>query len=240
VSQIASSIARSNDSVARSASLHVDVIADFICPFCFVGKRRLDEALTAVQGPSDVRWYPYQLNPAMPPDGQPFDAYLSQRFGSRANVEPVLEQLTAEGKGAGIEFRFDKIRQVPSTLPAHQVMYRAETAGSDQAALAESLMSAFFEQGRDIGDRQQLVDIASEHDLAAADVETAIDSDEIREVVQTRERQVRSTGISGVPGFLLNRRMLIVGAQTAETIVAAFDRAMFGEGTDALQSTAPH
>ena len=240
MSQITSSIARSNDSVAHSASLHVDMIADFVCPFCFVGKRRLDEALKAVRGPNDVRWYPYQLNPAMPADGQPFDAYLAQRFGSRVNVEPVLKHLAAEGKPAGIQFRFDKIRQVPNTLAAHQVMYQAETAGRDQAALADSLMTAFFEQGRDIGERQELVDIGGEHDIAAADVEAAIDSDEIRQIVQTREDQFRSTGISGVPGFLLNRRMLIVGAQSADTIVAAFDRAMFGEGTDALESAAPH
>ena len=235
-----SSIGRRDDRAAPSASLHVEVIADFVCPFCFIGKRRFDEALKAVQGPSDVSWYPYQLNPEIPADGQPFDVYLTRRFGNPANVEPVLNHLTAEGKVAGIDFRFDKIRHVPNTLAVHQVMHRAETLGANQSALAEDLMAAFFEQGRNIGDRGELIDIAFGHGISAADVNKAIDSDQIKQLVLTREGQVRSSGLAGVPGFLVNRRLLVVGAQNADNIVNAFDRAMFGEGTDSLASPALH
>ena len=91
MSQTFSNIVRDNDRVAATADLHVEVIADFVCPFCFVGKRNLDEALKAVKGPSSVNWYPFQLNPEIPAEGQPFDVYLTKRFGSPANVEPVLE-----------------------------------------------------------------------------------------------------------------------------------------------------
>lgn len=231
-----SSIARNDDRVASNAALHVDVIADFVCPFCFIGKRRFDEALKAVQGPSDVSWYPYQLNPEIPPEGQPFDIFLARRFGSPANVEPVLKHLTAEGKMAGIDFRFDKLRYVPNTVPVHQVMQLAETLGLDQSALAEDLMSAFFEQGRNIGDKGELIDIAQAHGISADEVNKVIDSDQIKQLVLTREGQVRSTGMVGVPGFLVNRRLLVVGAQPTDVIVKAFDRAMFGEGTDALES----
>ncbi|MDH3576498.1 MAG: DsbA family oxidoreductase [Gammaproteobacteria bacterium] len=231
-----SSIARSDDRVASNAALHVEVIADFVCPFCFIGKRRFDEALKAVQGPSDVSWYPYQLNPEIPPEGQPFDVFLTRRFGSPANVEPLLKHLTAEGKMAGIDFRFDNIRYVPNTIPLHQVMQLAETLGIDQSALAEDLLSAFFEQGRNIGDKGELIDIAHTHGISADDVNKVIDSDQIKQLVLTREAQVRASGMVGVPGFLVNRRLLVVGAQPTDVIVNAFDRAMFGEGTDALES----
>ena len=240
MSETLSNIVRSNDQVAPTAALHVEVIADLVCPFCFIGKRHLDKALKAVQGPSDVSWYPYELNPEIPAEGQSFDAYLTRRFGSPANVEPVLEHLTAEGRAIGIEFRFDRLRHVPNTLPVHQVMQHAETHGLDQSALAEDLLSAFFEAGRNIGDRDELIDIAAPHGLSADDVCRAIDSEQTRQIVLTREGQVRSSGLAGVPGFLLNRRLLVVGAQDTDNIINAFDRAMFGEGTDSLISPALH
>lgn len=240
MSQLRSNIVRDNDRVAPTASLHVEVIADLVCPFCYIGKRRLDEALKAVEGPSDVRWHPYQLNPEIPAEGLSFEEYLSARFGSPENVEPVLTHLADEGRSAGIRFRFDRLRHVPNTLPLHQVMQLAETRGHDQSAIAEDLMSGFFEHGRNIGDRNELIDIVRRHGLNADDVDKAIDDDRIRQLVLTREAQVRSSGLAGVPGFLVNRRLLVVGAQDADNIINAFDRAMFGEGTDNLVSPALH
>jgi len=233
-------VVRGNDRVASIAALHVEVIADFVCPFSFLGKRRLDEALKAVQGPSDVSWYPFQLNPEIPPEGLPFDVYLTKRFGSPANLEPVLEQLEEEGKADGIHFAFDKIRHVPNTLPVHQVMQRAESLGMDQTLLAEDLMSAFFEEGRNIGERGVLTDLAGRVGMRGREVRKALGSDQIRQIVVSREAQVRSSGLNAAPGFLLNRRLLVVGAQPTESIVNAFDRAMFGEGTDELVSPAVH
>ena len=136
------------DHARPSAALHVDVIADLVCPFCFMGKRRLDEALQAVQGPNEVSWYPFQLNPEIPAAGQPFDEYLQRRFGSPENVEPVLQYLTAAGKDAGIEFRFDLLRHVPNTVQLHQLLQLADMRGLNQSALAEDLLSAFFEVNR--------------------------------------------------------------------------------------------
>lgn len=240
MSETLSSIARRNDRVATTASLHVEVVADFVCPFSFIGKRQFDQALKAVQGPSEISWYPYQLNPEIPAEGQPFDVYLTRRFGNPGNVEPVLRQLSAGGKSVGIDFRFDKLRHVPNTLPVHQVMQLAETQGVNQTELAEGLMSAFFEAGRNIGERGELIDIAGAHGLSAADVNKAIDDENIKQLVLTREAQVRSSGLAGVPGFLVNRRLLLVGAQGADNMVNAFDRAMFGEGADWLESPALH
>jgi len=240
VSETLSNTVRSNDRINPTAALHIEVIADFVCPFSYLGKRHLDEALTAVQGPSDVSWYPFQLNPEMPAAGQSFDDYLTTRFGSPANIEPVLEHLTAEGAGVGIEFHFERITHVPNTLPMHQLMQLAETIGVNQTALAEDLMSAFFEQGRNIGASDVLADIAARYGISAAETHKATTNDQLRQLVVSREAQVRASGLAGAPGFLLNRRLLVVGAQPTENMVNAFDRAMFGEGTDALISPALH
>ena len=240
MSETLSNIVRTDDRVTSTAALHVEVIADFVCPFCFLGKRRLDQALKAVKGPAETSWYPFQLNPEIPAEGQPFDEYLTNRFGSPANVEPVLEHIAGDGRSEGIDFRFDRIRHVPNTLPVHQLMQLAETIGADQTALAEALMSAFFEDGRNIGSRDELIDIARAQGITSDEATKAMTSERIRQIVLTREGQVRASGLSSAPGFLLNRRLLVVGAQSTENIVNAFDRAMFGEGTDALVSPALH
>jgi predicted DsbA family dithiol-disulfide isomerase len=240
MSETYSSIVRPDGRLAPTATLHVEVVADVICPFCYLGKRRLDEALKAVHGPSEVSWHPYQLNPDMPAGGVSTEEYLSARFGSPANVQPALDRLVTEGRKEGIDFRFDRIGNLPNTLRAHQIIYLAEGEGVDQGALAEEFMTAFFERGADIGDVETLLDIASRYGLAAGDVLKVIDDEAAKQVVLSREAQVRSSGIAGVPGYLLNRRLLVIGAQETDAMVSAFDRAMFGEGTDALVSPALH
>ncbi len=240
MSETGFSIGRTPDRVTPIATLQVEVIADFVCPFSFLGKRRLDEALTAVQGPVEVSWYPFQLNPEIPHEGLPFDDYLARRFGSREVIAPVLDELAAEGRRQGVRFDFDRIRHVPNTLAAHQLVQHAGSLGSNQTALAESLMSAFFEHGRNIGEREVLLELGELHGIAARETASAIGSDAARQVVLTREAQVRRSGLNAAPGFLMNRRLLVVGAQPTENLVNAFDRAMFGEGTDALVSPALH
>ena len=240
MSETFSNIVRTNNRLAPTAALHVEVIADLVCPFCYLGKRRLEQALDAVQGPSEVCWYPYQLNPDMPAEGMSLDEYLSLRFGNPANIQPALEQLATEGAQEDITFRFNRIEHVPNTLRAHQVMYLAETEGKDQSALAEEMMRAFFERGEDIGNVEILTELAGRQGLADKDVSRIIEDDAARQVVQSREAQVRSSGIGGVPGYLLNRRLLVIGAQESDAMVKAFDRAMFGEGSDTMVSPALH
>jgi len=233
-------IVRVDNRLAPAAALHVEVVADLVCPFCYLGKRRLDHALQAVQGPSEVNWYPYQLNPDMPQDGLPLDEYLSMRFGNPADILPALERLTSEGRLEDIDFRFDRISRVPNTLRAHRLMYFAESEGADQTALAEELMKAFLERGEDIGDKEILVELAGRNGINARDAEKIIDDEAAKQVVLSREAQVRSSGIVGVPGYLLNRRLLVIGAQDTDALVNAFDRAMFGEGNDSIAPPVLH
>lgn len=220
------------DGKPLQAALQVDVIADLVCPWCYLGKRRLDDALLAVHGPSNVSWYPFQLNPAMPDAGMEFEEYLASKFGDPKELRPALEQLTTEGKMEGINFRFDKLLRVPSTLNAHRLMKLAETERANTSDLAEEFLKGFFESGLDIGDRDVLSELAIRHGLEISDINKTLDDDLSRRAVLAQEAQVRQGGIIGVPDFLVNKRLFVVGAQSTEALVSAFDRAIFGEFSD--------
>jgi predicted DsbA family dithiol-disulfide isomerase len=220
----------SPDEFIRSpATLQVDVIADLVCPWCYLGKKRLDNALDAVHGPSVITWFPFQLNPQMPIEGMPFEDYLASKFGDPEKILPGIAELTAAGKTEGVEFRFDLISQVPNTLRAHQLMNFAEMKGVDTSILAEQILSGFFGQGLDISDPDVLAVLGSDLGLGSMEILAALEDDTSRSIVLAQEAQVRQSGVTGVPDFLVNKRLFVVGAQRTESLVNVFDRAMFGE-----------
>ena len=210
------------------ATLRVDVIADLVCPWCYIGKRRLDRALGAVYGPATVTWYPYQLNPDMPEDGMTLDDYLGSRFGNPSAIEPALDELRKAGAAEGIEFDFSRIRRVPNTLLAHKLMYLAQSKGVDASALAETLMSRFFERGQDISETEVLVSAGQLHGLSASDVRGVLEDDAATQIVLSQEKQMRGSGVAGVPAFLVNQQLFVSGAHDTDVLVGMFDRAMFG------------
>lgn len=210
------------------ATLQVDVIADFVCPWCFLGKRRLDRALTAVIGPSRIRWFPFELNPEMPDDGLPLRDYLNSRFGSMATVAPGLELLEQLGREEGVAFDFDAIERVPNTFKAHQLLYHASSLGRDAGSVADDLMSAFFERGENIGDPQVLESIAGRHGIDVPGLRRVFADAGSEQAVRGQQSQIRKGGISGVPAFLVNQQVLVSGAQSAEVLIGVFDKAVFG------------
>lgn len=210
------------------ATLRVDVVADLVCPWCYLGKRRLDAALRAVHGPSEVHWYPYQINPSLPASGMPFDDYLSSRFGSREAVEAGLEKLRRTGDAEGIRFRFDRIERMPNTLHAHVLMYLAEAKGADSSAVADSLMSRFFEHGEDIADPEVLAAVGRAHGIDEDAVRSGLVNETTRKAILDQEAQMRRSGVAGVPAFLVNKHIFVRGAQDTDVLVNVFDRAMFG------------
>jgi predicted DsbA family dithiol-disulfide isomerase len=222
------------------ATLQVDVIADMVCPWSYLGKHRLDDALAAVHGPSEVKWHPFQINPKMPAAGLSLDEYLTTNFGGSEAVRPGLEGLTEAGKREGIHFRFDRMTRVPNTLNAHRLVQMAQNQGLDASRLVESIFRAIFEHGLDIGDTDELVRLGGSLGLDANSIHEMLQDDLSRRVVLAEESEVRSKGVVGVPNFLVNRRLLIVGAQSADTIVSAFDRAIFGADSDLEVSTTVH
>jgi predicted DsbA family dithiol-disulfide isomerase len=218
---------------ARSlATLEVDMIADLVCPWCYLGERRLDDALLAVHGPTTLTWYPFQLNPEMPEGGMAFDEYLARKFGDPEALQPALAELVAAGKTQGIDFRFDRLKRVPNTLNAHRLMRLAETEGANASGLAGHLLKGFFEDGLDISERDVLIDVGGRSGLTPASVNRTLDDDTTRRIVLSQEAQVRKGGVTGVPDFLVNKRLFVVGAQSTESLVNVFDRAMFGAESD--------
>lgn len=239
MSQSISNIA-GHDGKPLQAVLQVDIIADLVCPWCYLGKRRLDDALLAVGGPSTVSWYPFQLNPAMPLAGMDIEEYLVSRFGNPHELKPALDKLTEVGKSEGINFNFDKVSRIPNTLNAHRVMKLAETEKVSAPDLAEEFLKGFFESGLDIGDRDVLSELAMRHGLEYKDISNTLDNELSRKSVLAQEAQVRQGGVSAVPNFLVNRRLFLVGAQNTPALVNAFDRAMFGEISESLISPTVH
>ena len=228
------------ENASSPATLQVDVIADLICPWCYLGKRRLDDALSAVHGPSLVSWYPFQINPAMPSSGMSLDEYLDKRFGSAEKLRPAMDELTLIGKAEGINFDFDKLERIPNTLDAHRLMKLAETEELSTSDLAENILREFFESGLDIADRDVLIDIGGDSGLSPTMIGEMLDNDLSRRVVLSQEAQVRQSGVTGVPDFLINKRLFAVGAQSTESLVNIFDRAMFGEESDLPVSPIVH
>ena len=229
-----------NEMRQSPATLQIDVIADLICPWCYLGKKRLDDALLAVHGPSIVTWFPFQLNPTMPDHGMPLDEYLATKFGDPHNLAPGIEQLKAAGTAAGIDFRFDRIGKVPNTLNAHRLMNLAEMQGADTSLLAERVLRGFFTDGLDISDPDVLVEIGEACNLGRSEVLTMLADDRSRSLVLGQEAQVRQSGVTGVPDFLVNKRLFVIGAQRTENLVNVFDRAMFGEESDSPVSLTVH
>lgn len=222
------------------ALLQVDVIADLICPWCYLGKRRLDDALLAVHGPSAITWYPFQLNPDIPEAGVDFEEYLAGRFGDPVALEPVLAELSAAGKAEGINFRFERIQRVPNSINAHRIMKLAESAGADATRLAENILKAFFEDGMDISERDVLTDVGGRSGLTSQAISATLDDEATRQTVLSQEAQVRQSGVTGIPDFLINKRLFVIGAQSTENLVNVFDRAMFGEESDLPVSPTIH
>lgn len=222
------------------ATLEIDVIADLACPWCLLGKRRLDLALHAVLGPSLVRWYPFQLNPEMPASGMGFEAYLESKFGDAKTVQPGLDRLIDTGRDYGIHFRFDRIERVPNTLDAHRVLQLAAREEAPASELAEVIMRSFFEDGDDISDPSVLESHGKSIGLKASDIKAILDDESSRDIVLGQEAHVRKSGVTGVPNFLINKRLFVSGAQPTDVLLGVFDRAMFGEDSDQPASEVLH
>ena len=208
--------------------MHVDIYSDPICPWCFIGKRRFARAVAARPAIRPlVRWRAYQLNPAMAEDGMTREAYLRMKFGNAANAQRLYRRIGQIGVTEGIAFRFDRIAITPNTLNAHRMVRfaaRATPAGGADAMIA-ALFSAYFLDGRDIGDAGVLAALAGETGLDAKAARVYLAGDEDATAVREEDMQARRIGIEGVPCFIVNGRYALSGAQEPEAFFALFDMA---------------
>lgn len=210
---------------AVAEPLTIDVVSDVVCPWCFLGKRRLESAVRASGGgPIVVRWRPFQLDPSIPPGGMDRRAHIMAKFKDDARLAAVHDRLTEMGVDVGIAYAFDRIERAPNTLDAHRLI-RWANVGEQQDAVVDRLFRLYFEEGRDIGDRRVLVDVARECGLDAERVEKRLaDGDDV-DSVQAEIAQAQAVGVSGVPFFIFASRFGVPGAQDADVLVKAIAQA---------------
>ena len=205
-------------------SLSIDIVSDIVCPWCFIGKRRLEAALDLYRARNpaaaapQVTYHPFELNPDVPREGIARADYIAKKFGARGYS--AHDRLVQAGTPLGIAFAFDRIARQPNTLAAHALIESARRHGV-QGAVKEALMQAFFVDGLDLTDTATLVQIAADAGLERKEAEAAIADEELRRAVAEEEEKARGMGVQGVPFFIFNGRMVVEGAQPPETLLQA-------------------
>ena len=210
--------------------LTVDVVSDMVCPWCYIGKHRLEEALRelAVRAPSlrtGVRWHPFQLNPDLPPEGMDRRAYLEAKFGGAQGAARRYDDVRRAAAETGLTLELDAIARQPNTLDAHRLVAWTQASGANASALVERLFRAYFVEGRRIGEPDTLVDIAAGLGMDRDAVRAFVESDELRDDVAASDERVRSLGINGVPFFVFNSRVALSGAHESATLLDAIEQA---------------
>ena len=204
--------------------LEIDVISDVVCPWCYLGKRKLDAAMKQVEAFTyDVRWRPFQLDPTIPPEGIARAEYMSRKFGPE-KIAAIHARLEEAGQEEGLAFAFDKITRSPNTLDAHRLIRWAQPSGK-QSDIVERLFNLYFVEGQDIGDRNVLIDVARQAgldvDLITRLFVEGVDIVPVQEEMSTAARM----GISGVPFFIFGGKYAVSGAQPVDALVGVIWKA---------------
>jgi predicted DsbA family dithiol-disulfide isomerase len=204
-------------------AITVDVVSDVVCPWCFIGQKRLDKAIAAVGDVEvHVRWRPFQLDPTIPPSGMDRRQYMLGKFGSEERISQIHARIEPLGDAEDIRFAFDAIKVAPNTLDAHRVIRWAGAAGEDvQNRLVRRLFQLNFEEGANLGDHAVLTEAAREAGMDASVVETLLPTDADVEAVRNEIATASRMGITGVPCFLLEGKYAVMGAQEADALADA-------------------
>ncbi len=207
-------------------NLSVDVISDVICPWCYIGKRRLEKAIATVEGrhETQVRWHPFQLNPTMPKEGIRRKEYRTKKFGSWSRSLELDAQVIAVGESEGIHFDFGKTERTPNTVDAHRLIWLADQHGC-QDAVVEGLFRAYFIEGQDIGNRQTLMDVAAESGLDRQVAQEMLSGEAGMDVIAMATEMSQQHQVDGVPFFIINNAITLPGAQPPQIFLDAFKQA---------------
>jgi predicted DsbA family dithiol-disulfide isomerase len=213
-------------------TITIDVTSDVICPWCYVGKRRLEKAIAAAaEHDVRVRWHPFQLNPQMPKAGMNRKEYRSAKFGSWERSLALDAQVAAAGKTEGILFAHDKMVRTPNTLDAHRFIWLAEQEGV-QDAVVEAIFRAYFTEGRDISDVPTLLNVVRGAGLDWSRAESLLNGEEGMEVIRAAEERARRDGVQGVPFYVINGTLAVAGAREPSDFLAAFQQARASSGDE--------
>lgn len=207
----------------------IDIFSDVVCPWCFIGKRRLEKALRLPNGGYDTRvnWLAFELNPDMPREGMDRNTYLTAKFGGSERLKTLDERVSSAGAEEDIIFAFDRIAKTPNTRDAHRLIWLAKLKGI-QDEVVEALFRAYFSEARDIGDRGVLLEIAENTGFTNEERMAFLDEGESLLAVQEEEGMARHIGINSVPSFIINNKYLISGAHPPESLASVFEEALKG------------
>mgnify|MGYP000042851676 CR=1 FL=1 len=209
-------------------TLSIDVVSDVVCPWCYIGKRRLEGALQlwADKHPDvvpQVRWHPFQLNPDLAQEGISRHTYVLQKFGDRA--ASVYDRVTLVAKEVGLNLAIDRIQQQPNTVLPHSLI-SAAGQGDTQTQMVEALFEAYFVQGQDLTQAQVLAEIATNAGMAQEVVQQALSDTVLHEQIRASDQAAREMGITGVPFFIFNRKVGVSGAHESESLLQAMEQAL--------------
>jgi predicted DsbA family dithiol-disulfide isomerase len=205
----------------KKNTITIDVVSDIACPWCYVGKRRLEAALQQWKGaPIEVNWHPYQLDPSMRPEGMDRNTYLTNKFGSVERVQEMTDYLTEIGKTVGIEFDFGENWLAVNTLPLHQLLNVANEEGIG-IEMKERLLAAYFEETQHLNKPETLYSIVENFGWDREKVDAIINNQKIAETVKAEISYYQQRGVSGVPFFIINDKFGISGAQPSEVLLEA-------------------
>lgn len=219
-------------STTSSGELVVDIVSDVVCPWCYIGKRKLETALADLRAREPRlamirRWHPFQLNPELPQQGIDRAAYLEAKFGGKARAAEIYTRVQGAGAEVGIAFDFERIERQPNTLDAHRLIAWAQQRGDAEAtdALMEALFRAYFIDGRMIGDHDELVRIAGAAGFSEVETRSMLASELGRIDVLAEDREARAVGIGGVPFFIFNGKTAVSGAHDPPALLEAIGAA---------------
>ncbi|SFP56310.1 Predicted dithiol-disulfide isomerase, DsbA family [Mesorhizobium sp. NFR06] len=221
-------------------SITVDVVSDVVCPWCFIGQKRLDKAIAAASDVEvHVRWRPFQLDATIPPGGMDRRQYMLGKFGSEERVRQIHARIEPLGEAEGISFAFGAIKVAPNTLDAHRVIRWAGAAGEGvQNRLVRRLFQLNFEEGANLGDHAVLAQAAGAAGMDASVVETLLPTDADVEAVRNEIATASRMGITGVPCFLLEGKYAVMGAQDADTLADAIRQVAQAKARGELETAA--
>ena len=221
--------------------LTIDIVSDVVCPWCYIGKRKLEAALASPEAaglpPLKIRWHPFQLNPDMPQAGVPRKQYLEDKFGGPERAAEIYARVSAAGKAVGLSLNFDGIKQQANTLLAHALIAYAQQSPQNDAAnklgndVKERIMKAYFVDGLFIGNVDVLVEIAVAAGLQGAAVREFLSDPAQCDAVAQADAQARQMGVSGVPFFIFNQKVAVSGAQEPAALLAAMQQALIAESS---------
>jgi predicted DsbA family dithiol-disulfide isomerase len=214
--------------------VRIDVVSDVVCPWCFIGKRRLEKALALKPDiPVEVHWHPYFLNDWIPREGIAREDYLTTKFGSPERYGGIAERVSAAAAQEGLDYATDKISRQPNTLDAHRLIRWAGGIGKS-AEMKQKLMDLYFTEGADLTNRAVLVQAAADVGLDPDDVSEALASDQDVDEVSQEAQSAKEAGIDGVPCFIFGGRFAVSGAQAPEYLAEAIER-LAQAGRDAAE-----